>query len=88
MSEILFNQTGDFEAYRAAERWAYNNGYSVGSMCSPQPTALIKGKDINVAKWKNLTPSERKAVDGIIESVDHFRLREGPVKITLYKKKP
>ena len=83
INEIIFNAEGDFEAYRDAERFAHENGYSIGSMCSPLPTALIKG-DYNVAKWKNLTPAQRFVVDGMITS-EGYRFREGPVKITIFK---
>ena len=72
-------------AYRRAEQWAKENGYSVGSMCSPMPTALFKG-DFNVAKWRNLSGKEQKQVDGIITSDGvHGSYRSGPVRIIIYK---
>jgi hypothetical protein len=80
-TEIIFNNEGDFQAYRSAEYWAKQNGYSYGSMCSPQPTALFKG-DCYVAKWRNLSNNDRRQVDGIITG----EYRSGPVKITLYSK--
>lgn len=79
IKEIEFKDEGDFMAYHSAEYWAKQNGYSYGSMCSPQPTALFKG-EAYVAKWKNLSVKERKSVDGVITGA----YREGPVKITLY----
>ena len=80
-NEIIFNEEGDFMAYRSAEYWAKENGYSYGSMCHPQPTALYKG-DFSVAKWKNLSTKDISQVDGVITG----EYRNGPVKITLYKK--
>ena len=79
-NEILFNEHGDFMAYRSAEAWAKEHGYSSGSMCSPEPTALFKG-DHYVAKWRNLNKKERESVDGVITG----EYRNGPVKITLYE---
>lgn len=79
IKEIEFKDEGDFMAYHSAEYWAKQNGYSCGSMCSPQPTALFKG-ECYIAKWKNLSVKERKSVDGVITG----SYRNGPVVITLY----
>lgn len=83
VKEIVFKATGTvFMAYREAEYWCKQNGYSYGSMCHPQPTAIFKG-DVYVAKWKNLTSKERNSVDGIITGDDY---REGDITIILYER--
>lgn len=85
INEVLFNEEGDFMAYHAAESFAKEHGYSIGSMCSPMPTALFKG-DCYVAKWRNLSKKEQDQVDGIITADGiHGSYRSGPVKIILYK---
>jgi len=77
--KIICSDKGTFMAYWAAEQWIRENGYSCGSMCSPMPTAIMKG-DVHVAKWKNLTTKERNTVDGVIVG----EYREGPVTIYLF----
>lgn len=75
-----FKGAGDFQAYRMAEEWCRENGYSIGLMSNPYPTALIKG-DFQIAKWKNLTNLERTQVDGVI----YGDFCEGPIVIKLKK---
>ena len=79
MTEINFNQVGDFEAYHAACTWCKDNGYSYGSMQRDAPMGILKG-DWCIAKWRNLTPKERSQLDGQITSND---FRAGPVTIKL-----
>lgn len=78
---IIFEGDNDFEAYRKAEKWVKENGYSAGSMCSPSPTAIFKG-DCYVAKWRNLSVKERNSADGYITSVNNYR--SGPVELVVY----
>lgn len=84
VKEIEFNDKGTFMAWYAATKWASDNGYSCGSMCAPQPTALFK-VDALVAKWRNLSKKERESADGIILPV-YGCYREGPLKIIIYEK--
>jgi hypothetical protein len=79
MNEITFNQTGDFKAVNAAQKWLHENGYSYGSMCMDMPIGILKG-DWCIAKWRNLNAKERKQLDGQLISKD---FREGPVVIQL-----
>ena len=74
----VFSNEGVFNAYHAACDWCVANGFSYGSMCSPFPTAIMKG-DVDIAKWKNLTAKERSTVDGTITG----NFREGPVTINI-----
>lgn len=75
-----FYTPGTFASYYSATQWCYENGYSAGSMCKGLPIALKKG-DYNIAKWHNLTDSERNDVDGLLLSDD---FREGSCKIIIF----
>jgi hypothetical protein len=79
--EIDFDDSDTFGAYRKAEAYCNEFGYSTGSISSPLPTAIKKG-DYHVAKWKNLTRKEIESIDGVILA-DSFR--EGPVKLLLFQ---
>ena len=79
--EIIFNQTGEFEAYREACKWCENNGYSRGSMARDMPIGLMNG-DWGIAKWYNLSGSERNEIDGTMISQS---FRTGPVFINITK---
>lgn len=79
MTEIEFNQTGDFSAFYAATDWLKERGYSYGSMCMDMPIGILKGNWC-IAKWRNLTITERKQLDGQLVSND---FREGPVVVQL-----
>lgn len=79
MTEIEFNQTGNFSAVNAARDWLRDHGYSYGSMCGDMPIGILKG-DWCIAKWRNLTPKERNQLDGKLISSD---FRNGPVVIKL-----
>ena len=79
MTEINFDQTGDFAAVNAARIWLQEHGYSYGSMCMDMPIGILKGSWV-IAKWRNLTTKERKQLDGQLVSKD---FRDGPVVIQL-----
>ncbi|OTG82387.1 hypothetical protein [Acinetobacter sp. ANC 4648] len=79
MSEITFDQTGDFVAVNAARAWLEKHGYSYGPMCMDMPIGILKGSWA-IAKWRNLTAKERKQLDGQLISKD---FREGPVILQL-----
>ena len=76
----VFNNKGTFEAFYAAENYAREQGYSVGSMCRSMPIALKKG-DYHIAKWRNLSKLERLDIDGHITSKD---FREGIVTVDIF----
>jgi hypothetical protein len=69
-------------AINAAREFCAGKGYSIGSLCGHDPVALILGKDILVAKWKNMTGREKAYVDGLITSPD---FREGPVTVKIIR---
>lgn len=68
-----------FEALHKAQKWCNDNGYSFGPTCVCSPQAIKKG-NWNIAKWRNLTPSERKNIDGTITGDG----RNGPIKVDIY----
>ncbi|PTQ70387.1 hypothetical protein [Pseudomonas sp. GV071] len=73
-----FSDQGDFEAWRAAQRWLMENGYSYGSTCVMHPVAVLKGEWC-IAKWRNLTRKEIDELDGKVSG----NFREGPVTVYL-----
>ena len=74
-----FKVKGTFKSYYAASAWLSENGYSEGSMYRGMPIGIMKG-DWNIAKWKNLTSSEKKELDGTMTSND---FREGEVTVNI-----
>jgi hypothetical protein len=78
MFKKVFSETGAFKALYAAQRWLAENGYSYGPTCVMHPAPILKG-DYVIAKWRNLTKKEIKALDGWLDG----DLREGPVTVQL-----
>lgn len=76
---VEFTQSGEFEAYYAAETWCRENGISVGQTSAMDPTGLLFGDYGWIAKWRNLTTKERAQLHGTLTG----NRREGPVVITL-----
>jgi len=73
-----FNQSGDWEAVRAAEQWCEENGISVGTMQGSSPRGLKRG-NFNIAKWRNLNRDDIALMDGTMTG----NMRNGPVEIQL-----
>ena len=66
---VDFPRGVDFEAYHDAEELLKMKGYSVGSMCSPEPTAAAIGSlecSLYVAKWRNIGIDEWGRVQAMI----------------------
>ena len=78
MFRKVFDQQGDFAALHAAEKWLADNGYSYSPTCAMHPVAILKG-DYQIAKWRNLTPKEIKALDGDMNG----DFRTGPLVVHL-----
>lgn len=76
---IEFNQDGTFKAMYAAEAWCHANGLSVGQSRATGPTGLLFGQFDWIAKWRNLTPKERRELHGTMFG----DMRYGPVMIEL-----
>jgi len=77
-----FDQPGDFEAVRAAEAACRAAGFSVGPMQAAASRGLMLG-DVRIAKWRNLTPDERRALHGQM-----WGRRDGPVTVMLHADAP
>lgn len=75
---VRLHGTRPFEALESATRLLKSAGFSAGSGCAGQPTAIMFG-DYMVAKWKNLTWAEREAVHGVMTG----DRRNGPLAIEL-----
>lgn len=76
--KILFDQSGDFQAMRAAEAWCDARGIAVGAPQQGAPRGLLVGY-YQIAKWRNLTASERRELKGTMTG----DMRRGPVTIDL-----
>ena len=79
----IFEQTGTFEAYDAAKTWLKENGYSYGPSCGFEPVAIMKG-EYCIAKWRNLTKTERAQSHGTIRG----DLRNGPIIVNVNNEPP
>jgi hypothetical protein len=82
MIKLTFNQKGIFHALYAAQDWCTKNGISCGSLCGYDPVGLLYGH-VLIAKWRNLTDTERSQLDGKMTSPD---FRYGPVTIEIREK--
>ena len=63
LAPIVFEQTGDFAATRAAEAALARAGFSVGPMQRGSPRGLLLGSWA-IAKWRNLSHRERIELHG------------------------
>lgn len=74
--------TGTFEAWRSAEAFLRELGYTVGSMCSDSPIGFADADTFGyVAKWYNIDVTDRAKLDGVIISND---FREGGCSILFF----
>lgn len=76
--ERVFTEEGAFKALDTARRWCRENGVSYGIPCAGSPIGLMRGIHA-IAKWRNLSMTERKQLDGTIEG----NFRDGPVVLRL-----
>lgn len=72
----------DFEALSAATKWLDQQGYSRSPLQRGFPIALKRGL-WEVAKWGNLTPEERRDIDGTI-TPEGTTFRGNAAVVTLY----
>jgi len=77
---VTFEQSGNFEACRAAEAWCAEHGISVGRMQGRDPRGLLIG-DFDIQKWRNMTPHERIHLDGKMGG----DMRRGPVFVHMVR---
>jgi hypothetical protein len=70
---------GTFSSVSEAEKQLRELGYRIGSMCGGEPIGFACGEKYEyIAKWRNIDPSDRNKVDGVMISDDW---REGSVDI-------
>lgn len=79
MKITLPNTGTHFSGHYAAVQWCHEHGVSSGSMCGAAPIALMRG-DYLVAKWRNLSPQERRTAHGLMTSPNW---RSGDVTIEM-----
>lgn len=78
MMRETFTGTRDFEAVGKAEDWCRERGLSVGSAERGSPRGILLG-DVTIAKWRNLTATERAQLHGQMSG----DMRNGPVHVDL-----
>jgi len=71
----------DFSAYKAAQKFLEEQGYTVGIMCHPQPTAAAKGLNY-IAKWYNIKLDEWPGIQAMIVGDDY---RDGACTVVFFK---
>ena len=77
-----YKPTGTFEAFRAAEDFLKELGYTVGSMCLKDPIGFADADKFEyVAKWHNIDVTDRASLDGVVLSND---FREGGCRILFF----
>ena len=69
---LEFLPDGTFQAYYETERYLKDLGYCLGSMCRNEPIGFAYGAKY-VAKWYNISNTEKKLLDGVILPHDEFR---------------
>jgi hypothetical protein len=77
--EITF--AGDGTPHSAtveAQSWLETNGYSFGSSSVDGPAGVVKGTNIYIAKWRNMTKKERALMDGHL-----YTSRESPARLII-----
>ena len=81
---IRLEEEGDFSTYRKAEEILKAEGFRTGSMCSPEPTGFAPADQYEyIAKWRNISPAERKLVHGVIRPAGGS-FRSGPLEVIYF----
>ena len=75
-----FESKEDFGAFREAEEFCRERGFSVGSMQRDEPIGIARG-DFYIAKWYNLSAQDKTRLDGVIVG----EKRNGPVVVIFAK---
>jgi len=74
---------GTFQSFYEASKRLMGMGYIMGSMCGDEPIGFADADKYEyIAKWRNIDPSDRVKVDGVMISSDW---REGSVEIIWFK---
>src|SRR6266404_4704576 len=78
-----FDQTGDFQASYAAERYLTDRGFAVGSMQRDAMRGILFGNFI-ISKWRGMNKAEISALHGVMRGDG----RNGPVYADLFDSAP
>lgn len=79
VKKVNIKVEGTFRSFYEAETQLRKMGYIIGSMCGGEPIGFACGEKYEyIAKWRNIDPSDRNKVDGVMISDDW---REGSVDI-------
>ena len=79
VKKVNIKVEGTFSSVYEAEKQLRELGYRIGSMCGGEPIGFAcEEKYEYIAKWRNIDPSDRNKVDGVMISNDW---REGSVDI-------
>ena len=78
---VQFPPVGTFQAFYKAQDFLKDLGFTVGSMCGPDPIGFARGYDY-VAKWHNLTQGDKSSLDGLLLHEGGFR--EGGVTVVFF----
>ena len=82
VKKVTIMGEGTFMSFYKAEELLREQGMTVGSMCGGEPIGFAsKDKYEYIAKWRNIDPSERNKVEGVMVSNDW---REGSVDIIYF----
>lgn len=79
MSELIrtFDEPGEFESLRAAEKWLKDRGFSLGTLQRGAPIGVMLG-DCDISKWRNLDADERAEMHGVLTTASGS-FREGAI---------
>lgn len=85
LKEVKINLEGDFSSFREAEKILKEEGFITGSMCGPEPIGFAPAEEYEyIAKWYNISPSERKQLHGVMHPEPGSTFRNGTVRIIYF----
>lgn len=70
-----------FSAWNAAVRWLDNHDCSHGELQRDSPVAVMRGPSWKIAKWRDLSPTERAAAHAVL-TFGPGGCRDGDVTLT------
>jgi hypothetical protein len=74
----------DFSALNDAEAFLTARGFSFGPGCIGKPQGVMYGSNWQIAKWRNLSPTEQSQLHGTITG-DRCK---GPVRVAIFWNAP
>ncbi len=77
--KVFAHEGESFSANKAATEWLKEKGFSLGTMESDRPRAIVHGHTY-VPKWKHLDQDDKDSLDGVAMSDD---FRDGDITVHL-----